>query len=232
MFFSWVPFLFSSTLFGTVGLPFLRGVFLEFVGESGDRLELRVQVDRRVAQLAGGDGNGLEDAEEIVPFRLGGRVVVGPRTVFLKGEPAGLNADGVPVVEPLAVIFQCNGELHGVLVVLVGTSPREGPHRVDGDGLDRLEESEAAERVERVGQAVFASTVDATLGLVGSPDAAAVGALKEKVADVLGFLDGLHGEACVYLLSKGVLSSNFFTESSDPKGDDPSHHQGPLLGYK
>jgi hypothetical protein len=32
--------------------------------------------------------------------------------------------------------------LHGVLFVLVGTSPREGPHRVDGDGLDRLEESD------------------------------------------------------------------------------------------
>lgn len=202
-------------------------MFAEFVGESGDLLEFCVQVDRRVAQLAGGYGNGLEGADEIVPFRLGGRVAVGPRTAFLKGEPARLDADGVPVVEPLAVVLQCNGELHGVLVVLVGTCSREGPYRVDGDGLNRLEESESTKGVECVGQAVLACAVDATLGLVGSPDAAAVGAFKEEAADVVGVvgLDGLHGGSwwLVFTFSLGGSLFKFFYEINKKRSSPPSY---------
>ena len=133
-------------------------------------------------------GRGNRDrrsAENVVPLGLCSRIEVSPRAALLEGEPAGLDADRVLLVVPRAVVLKGNGEFEGILLVRIRGGTREGPDGVGRDALNGLEEREAAEGVEEVGQAVLSGAVDATFRLVGLPVAVAVGALKDEGANVV-----------------------------------------------
>jgi len=206
-----VPFLvFRGVLLVAVGGPFRLRVLVKLDRKVSTLFEVHVEVERRIGDLFGRDGHGLEESEEFPPFGLCLRVAeFGPRATLLKRKPAGLNADRVHRIIPRTVVLHRNCELHGVLLVLFRGRARERHDGVDGNVLERLKECEAAERVEEVRETVLAGAVDATLRLVGAPVAVAVGALEDEradVLDVLDVLDGLHG-GVGWLAVLGVLCS-------------------------
>lgn len=167
-------------------------ILVELVDKVSAFLEVLVKVERRVGDLFGSDGHGLEGSKEFLPFVLCLRIAeFGPRTALLERKPAGLDANRVFLVVPRTVVLHRNGELHGVLLVLFRGSAREGHDGVERNFLKRLKECEAAKRVEEVRETVLARAVDATLNLVGPPVAVAVGALENERADVEGRLHGL-----------------------------------------
>jgi hypothetical protein len=174
-----------------VGGPFRVMILVELVCKVSALLEFHVEVERRVGDLFGCDGHGLEGSKEFLPFSLCLRVAeFGPRTALLERKPAGLDTDRVHLIVPRTVVLHRNRELHGVLLVLFRGWAREGHDGVDGNVSERLKECEAAKRVEEVGESVLARAVDAALDLVGAPVAVTVGALENERADVEG---GLHG---------------------------------------
>ncbi len=203
-----VPFLlFRGVLLVAVCGPFRLGVLIELVRKVSALFKVHVKVERRIGDLFGRDGHGLEESEEFLPFGLCLRVAeFGPRAALLKRKPAGLNADRVHRIIPRTVVLHRNCELHGVLLVLFRGRARERHDGVDGNVLERLKECEAAKRVEEVRETVLAGAVDATLRLVGAPVAVAVGALENEGADGLDVLDGLHG-GVGWLAVLGVLCS-------------------------
>jgi len=163
--------------------PALARVLVEVSVGAG--LEVSIEVVGRVSELGSGRGDGLR-SKDSVPSGLGGGIEMGPRARLLDSEPGGLDADGVLLIVPRAVVLERDGEFKGVLLVLVRGGAREGPHGVEGNGSNGLEERKAAKGVDEVGQAVLSSAVDATLDLVGAPVAIAVAALQDKGADVKG----------------------------------------------
>ena len=166
-----------------VGRPFLLRVLIELGHKVSAEAEVQVEVDGRIGDLRIGNGKWLS-TEEVVPLSLCRRINIGPRATLLKRQPARLHAHGVLVEVPRAVLLKRKGELKGVLVVLFRLCARERHNSVEGNGLNGLEKGQAAQRVKRIGEAILARAVDATLGLGGTPIAVAVSALQNGGADV------------------------------------------------